>query len=155
MASSQRRAPGHCARASALSWAIACATSSLKRPPPTSLHQFASRLELKSEAHACFTSKQPQCCGASTTAVRKSEFEERSSIFFRPLLCSAGFESSSTRLDNTAAIWQPADVKEETRTRPVVQRNEDPSRSMSGGSGIFCERTRSGKDKIAQITYEI
>ena len=25
-------------------------------------------------------------------------------IFFRPLLCSAGFESSSTRLDNTAAI---------------------------------------------------
>ena len=33
--------------------------------------------EPKSEVHACFTSKQPQGCGASTTAVRKSEFEER------------------------------------------------------------------------------
>ena len=33
--------------------------------------------EPKSEVHACFTSKQPQGCGASATAVRKSEFEER------------------------------------------------------------------------------
>ena len=37
--------------------------------------------EPKSEVHACFTSKQPQGCGASTTAVRKSEFEERGRLF--------------------------------------------------------------------------
>ena len=34
-------------------------------------------VEPKSEVHAYFTSKQHRGCGASTSAVRKSEFKER------------------------------------------------------------------------------
>ena len=103
MASSQERAPGHCARASALSGAISCATSSLKRPPPASLHQLAPRLEPKSELHACFTSKQPQGCGASTTAVRKSEFEERGSLRKRCTRSRRCVHNNTQRHNNTDA----------------------------------------------------
>ena len=52
---------------------------------PKSLHLWSANafaiaralVECKREVRACFTSKQPHGCGASTTAVRKSEFGER------------------------------------------------------------------------------
>ena len=46
-------------------------------PQPTSVKRVGGKGEPKSEVHAYFTSKQHRGCGASTSAVRKSEFKER------------------------------------------------------------------------------
>ena len=44
-------------------------------------------------------------------------------IFMRPLSLIAAFGSSSTQLDDAAAICQPADVKTEAMTQSAAQRN--------------------------------
>ena len=68
-------------------------------------------VEPKSEVHAYFTSKQHRGCGASTSAVRKSEFKERGMIRILRSQLILGFYIF-------APLWNPLAKNGEKRAWP-------------------------------------